>query len=211
MSRERLFAVSGPGVFGLGFGARRFGEPGFFLGGGLADDGYRLGVEALAEGGFDLLGRGDLHVLHHLEVGLQEVPEIVREAPLRLLQGLVGLLDPLDTRRGVGEHLVRAALRLADRELRLPPGALADVLGLSGCGPAEVVGGLLGVDEGGPDRALKLLELLQAVAEARDLLAHPLVLRVAALELVGNGVEKVVYLVCVVAAEAVSELLAPDV
>ena len=76
---------------------------------------------------------------------------------------------------------------------------------------AEVVGGLLGVDEGGPDRTFEVLELLQAVAQARHLLAHPLVLRVVALELVGHGVEEVVDLVRVVAAEAALELLAPYV
>ncbi len=94
-------------------------------------DRYGLGVQALAEGGFDLLGRGDFHVLHHVNVGLEEVPEVVGEAPLRLLKRLVGLLDPLYPRRRVGEHLVRAALRLADGELSLPPRALADVLGLA--------------------------------------------------------------------------------
>ena len=67
------------------------------------------------------------------------------------------------------------------------------------------------MDEGGPDRALQVLELLQPVPEARDLLAHPLVLGVGALELVGDRVEEVVDLVRVVAAEAVLELLAPDV
>src|SRR3712207_1527408 len=104
---------------------------------------------------------------------------------------------------------MRAALRLPDGEVRLPLGALLYALGLARGGPAEVVGRLLGVDEGGPDRAFEVLELLQAVAKARDLLAHPLVLRVVALELVGDGVEEIVDLVRVVAAEDALELFAP--
>src|SRR5918997_2975386 len=95
---------------------------------------------------------------------------------------------------------MRAGLRLPDREIRLPARA-----------PALVVCGLLGMDERGLDRALQLLELLQALAEARDLLAHPRVIRVGALELVGDRVQEVVHLVGVVAAEAALELLAPDV
>src|SRR3712207_2319323 len=181
------------------------------IGGGLAGYGDRLCIEALAQGGFDLPRRDDLHVLHHVHVGLQEVPEVVREIPLRLLHRLVGLLNPLYPARGIGQHLVRAGLRLADRKVRLPARALAEVLGFAGGAPAEVLGGLLRVNEGGPDRALQLLELLQALAEARDLLAHPRVVRVGALELVRDGVEEVVYLVGVVAAEAAPELLAPDV
>src|SRR5215210_4201574 len=98
---------------------------------------------------------------------------------------------------------MRAALRLPDGEVRLPLGVLLYALGLLGRGPAEVVGRLLGVDEGGPDRTFQILELLQPVAEARDLLAHPLVLSVVALE--------VVDLVRLVAAEAALELFAPDV
>src|SRR5215217_2709695 len=82
---------------------------------------------------------------------------------------------------------MRAALRLPDGEIRLPLGALLYALGLTGRGPAEVVGRLLGVDEGGLDRTFEVLELLQAVAKARHLLAHPLVLRIVALELVGDG------------------------
>src|SRR5215203_6811453 len=104
---------------------------------------------------------------------------------------------------------MRAALRLPDGEIRLPLGALPYTLGLLGRGPAEVVGRLLGVDEGGPDRTFEVLELLQAVAKARNLLAHPLVLCVIALELVGDGVEEVVDLVRVVAAEGALELFAP--
>src|SRR5918995_277745 len=102
-----------------------------------------------------------------------------------------------------------AALRLPDGEVRLPLGALPYALGLLGRGPAEVIGCLLGVDEGGPDRTFEVLELLQAVAKARHLLAHPLVLRGGALELVGDGVEEIVDLVGVVAAEAALELFAP--
>src|ERR687898_422653 len=104
---------------------------------------------------------------------------------------------------------MRAALRLPDGEVRLPLGALLYTLGLLGRGPPEVVGRLLGVDEGGPDRTFQVLELLQAVAKARHLLTHPLVLRVVALELVGDGVEEIVDLVCVVAAKAALELFAP--
>ena len=104
-----------------------------------------------------------------------------------------------------------AVLRLPDRKVRLPGGALADVLGLPVAASPQIVGGLLGVDEGGADRALQVLELLQPVAQARDLLAHPLVLRIGALELVGHRVQEVVDLVRVVAAEAALELLAPDV
>ena len=88
-------------------------------------------------------------------------------------------------------------------------GALPQVLGLLGRGTSEVVRCLLSVDEGGPYGALQILELLQPVTEARHLLAHPLVLRVVALELVGNRVQEIVNLVRVVAAEAVLELLAP--
>src|SRR5215210_9210647 len=104
---------------------------------------------------------------------------------------------------------MRAALSLRDGEVSLPLGALLDALRLLGRGPAEVVGRLLGVDEGGPDRTFEVLELLQAVAKARHFLAHPLVLRVVVLELVGDGVEEVVDLVRVVAAEAALELFAP--
>src|SRR5919106_6237012 len=104
---------------------------------------------------------------------------------------------------------MRAALRLPDGKVSLPLGALLDTLGLTGRGPAEVVGRLLCVDEGGPDRTLEFLELLQPVAKARYLLAHPLVLRKVALELVGDGVEEVVDLVRVVAAETALELFAP--
>src|SRR5215210_8256391 len=106
---------------------------------------------------------------------------------------------------------MRAALCLPDGEVRLPLGVLLYALGLLGRRPAEVVGRLLGVDEGGPDRTFQVLELLQPVAKARDLLAHPLVLRIVALELVGNGVEEIVHLVRLVAAEAVLELFAPYV
>src|SRR5215203_7495769 len=106
---------------------------------------------------------------------------------------------------------MRAALRLPDGEVRLPLGALPYTLGLLGRGPAEVVGRFLGVNERGPDRTFEVLELLQAVAKARHLLAHPLVLRVVALELVGDGVEEVVDLVRVVAAEGALELFAPDI
>src|SRR5215212_1690299 len=184
--------------------------PGLLLG-GLADHGDGLGVEPLAQRGLYLPGQGDLHVVHHFHVGLEEVAEVVCEALFRLLQRLVGILDALDARRGVGEHLVGARLRLPYGEVRLPLGALAQVLGLARRGAPEVVGGVLGVDEGGADGALKVLELLQPVAQARDLLAHPLVLRVVALELVGNRVEEVVHLVGVVAAEAALELLTPYV
>src|SRR5215204_6615295 len=104
---------------------------------------------------------------------------------------------------------MRTTLRLPDGEVRLPLGALPYALGLLGRGPAEVVGRLLGMDEGGLDRTFEVLELLQAVAKARHLLAHPLVLRVVALELVGDGVEEVVDLVRVVAAEGALELFAP--
>jgi hypothetical protein len=104
---------------------------------------------------------------------------------------------------------MRAALRLPDDEVRLPLGALLNAFGLTGRGPAEVVGRLLGVDEGVPDRSFEVLELLQAVAKARHLLAHPLVLRIVTLELVGDGVEEIVDLGCVVAAEAALELFAP--
>src|SRR5215217_3319464 len=104
---------------------------------------------------------------------------------------------------------MRTTLRLPDGEVRLPLGALPYALGLLGRGPAEVVGRLLGVDEGGLDRTFEVLELLQAVAKARHLLAHPLVLRVVALELVGDGVEEIVDLVGVVAAETALELFAP--
>src|ERR671911_1604579 len=104
---------------------------------------------------------------------------------------------------------MRTTLRLPDGEVRLPLGALPYALGLLGRGPAEVVGRLLGVDEGGLDRTFKVLELLQAVPKARHLLAHRLVLRVVALELVGDGVEEIVDLVGVVAAEAALELFAP--
>src|SRR5829696_5127389 len=104
---------------------------------------------------------------------------------------------------------MRAAVRLPDGEVRLPLGALLYTLGLTGRCPAEVIGRLLRVDEGGPDRTFEVLELLQAVAKARHLLAHPLVLRVVALELVGHGVEEIVDLVRVVAAEAALDLFAP--
>src|SRR5688500_19472203 len=106
---------------------------------------------------------------------------------------------------------MRAALRLPDGEVRLPLGALPYALGLLGRGPAEVIGCLLGVDEGGPDRTFEVLELLQAVAKARHFLAHPLVLRIAAFVLVGHRVEEVVDLVRVVAAEGALELFAPHV
>ncbi len=102
-----------------------------------------------------------------------------------------------------------AALRLPDGEVRLPLGTLLRALGLLDRGPAEIVGRLLGVDQGGPDRTFQVLELLQPVAKARDLLAHPLVLSIVALELVGHGVEEIVYLVRVVAAESDFELFAP--
>src|SRR5215211_6463671 len=104
-----------------------------------------------------------------------------------------------------------AALRLPDGEVRLPLGTLLRALGLLDRGPAEIVGRLLGVDQGGPDRTFQVLELLQPVAKARDLLAHPLVLSIVALELVGHGVEEIVDLVRVVAAESALELFAPDV
>src|SRR5215218_11103160 len=104
---------------------------------------------------------------------------------------------------------MRAALRLPDGEVRLPLGALLQALGLLGRGPAEVVGRLLGVDQGGPDRTFQVLELLQPVAKTRHLLAHPLVFRVVALELVGHGVEEIVDLVRVVTTEAALELFAP--
>src|SRR5215211_2023290 len=104
-----------------------------------------------------------------------------------------------------------AALGLPDGEISLPLGALLQALGLLGRGPPKVVGSLLRVDEGGPDRIFQVLELLQPVAKARHLLAHPLVLRIVALELVGHGVEEVVDLVRLVAAEAVLELFAPNV
>src|SRR5829696_3630308 len=104
---------------------------------------------------------------------------------------------------------MRAALRLPDGEVRLPLGVLLYALGLLGRGPAEVVGRLLGVDQGGPDRIFQVLELLQPVAKARDLLAHPLVFRIVALELVGQGVEEIVDLVRLVATEAALELFAP--
>src|SRR3712207_6775960 len=119
------------------------------------------------------------------------MPEVVREMPLGVLQGLVGLLDALDPSRSLGQHLVRAGLRLPNSKVRLAARALAEILGLAGGGPAEVVGGLLGVNQCGPDGALQLLELLQALAEARDLLAHPRVVRVGALELVCDRVQKV--------------------
>src|SRR5215212_2291463 len=106
---------------------------------------------------------------------------------------------------------MRATLRLPDGKVRLSLGVLLYALGLLGRGPAEVVGRLLGVYEGGPDRAFQVLELLQPLAKARHLLAQPLVLRIVALELVGHGVEEVVDLVRLVAAEAVLELLAPYV
>src|ERR671910_336926 len=104
---------------------------------------------------------------------------------------------------------MRAALRLPDGEVRLPLGTLLYTLGLLGRGPAEVVGRLLCVDQGVPDRTFEVLELLQPVAKARHLLTHPLVLRIVALELVGDGVEEIVDLVCVVAAKAALELFAP--
>src|SRR5215204_4983612 len=104
---------------------------------------------------------------------------------------------------------MRAALRLPDGEVRLPLGALLYALGLLGRGPAEVVGRLFGMDERGPDRTFQVLELLQPVPKARHLLAHPLVLRIVALELVGHGVEEIVDLVRLVAAEAALELFAP--
>src|SRR5215210_828463 len=104
-----------------------------------------------------------------------------------------------------------AALGLPDGEISLPLGALLQALGLLGRGPPEVVGSLLRVNEGGPDRTFQILELLQPVAKARHLLAHPLVLRIVALELVGHGVEEIVDLVRLVAAEAVLELFAPYV
>src|ERR671916_2141286 len=104
---------------------------------------------------------------------------------------------------------MRAALSLPDGEISLPLGALLDALRLLGRGPAEIVGRLLGVDEGGPDRTFQILELLQPVAKARDLLAHPLVLSIVALELVGHSVEEIVDLVRVVAAESALELFAP--
>src|SRR5919112_6204061 len=106
---------------------------------------------------------------------------------------------------------MRAALRLPDGEVRLPLGALLNAFGLTRRGPAEIVGRLLGVDEGVPDRTFEVLELLQAVAKTRHFLAHPLVLRVVALELVGDGVEEIVDLVRVVAAEAALELFAPHI
>src|SRR5215203_5960706 len=105
---------------------------------------------------------------------------------------------------------MRAALRLPDGEVRLPLGALLYALGLLGRGPAEVVGRLFGMDERGPDRTFQVLELLQPVPKARHLLAHPLVLRIVALELVGHGVEEIVDLVRLVAAEAALELFAPN-
>src|SRR5918992_5219361 len=61
----------------------------FLEGGGLAGYGDGFGVETLSQGRFDLPGRGDLHVLHHVHVGLQEMPEIIREGPLGFLQGFV--------------------------------------------------------------------------------------------------------------------------
>ena len=85
---------------------------------------------------------------------------------------------------------MRAALRFPDGEVRLPLGPVLYALGLLGRGPAEVVGRLLGVYQGGPDRTFQFLELLQPVAKARDLLAHPLVFRIVALELVGHSVEE---------------------
>src|SRR5215210_4022975 len=128
-----------------------------------------------------------------------------------LLQGIVGLLDAFDSGRRVGEHLMRAALRLPDGEVRLPLGGLLYALGLLGRRPAEIVRRLFSVDEGGPDRTLQVLELLKPVAKARHLLAHPLVLGIVALELVGHGVEEIVDLVRLVAAEAALELFAPYV
>src|SRR5215208_5384600 len=106
---------------------------------------------------------------------------------------------------------MRAALRLPDGEVRLPLGTLLYTLGLLGHGPPEVVGRLLGVDQGGPDRTFEVLELLQTVAKARHLLTHPLVLCIVALELVGDGVEEIVDLVLVVAAKAALELFAPNI
>src|SRR5215213_1485068 len=67
------------------------------------------------------------------------------------------------------------------------------------------------MDEGCPDRAFEVLELLQPVAQARYLLAHPLVFGIVALELVCDGIKEVVDLVRVVASEAVLELFTPDV
>src|SRR5215210_2410008 len=189
---------------------RFFRGPRLFLG-GFVDDGDRFGIEALAQGGFDLPGGGYLHVVHHIRVGLQEVAEVVGEAFLRLLQRIVGLLDAFDSGRRVGEHLMRAALRLPDGEVRLPLGGLLYALGLLGRRPAEIVRRLFGVDQGGPDRTLQVLELLKPVAKARHLLAHPLVLGIVALELVGHGVEEIVDLVRLVAAEAALELFAPYV
>src|ERR671912_702688 len=104
-----------------------------------------------------------------------------------------------------------AALGLPDDEFRLPLGALLYALGLLGRGLAEVVGGLLGVYEGGPDGPFEVLELLQAVAKTRHLLAHPLVLRIVAFVLVGHSVEEVVDLVRVVAAKGALEFFAPYV
>src|SRR5215208_5138011 len=106
---------------------------------------------------------------------------------------------------------MRAALRLPDGEVRLPLGALLNAFGLTGRGPAKSVGRLLSVDEGVPDRTFEVLELLQAVAKTRHLLAHPLVLRVVALELIGDGVEEIFDLVRVVAAEGALELFAPNI
>src|SRR5688572_21892320 len=106
---------------------------------------------------------------------------------------------------------MRAALRLPDGEFRLPLGAQLYALGLLGRGPAEVVGGLLGVYEGGPDGTFEVLELLQAVAKARHLLAHPLVLRIVAFVLVGHSVEEIVDLIRVVAAETALELFSSHI
>jgi hypothetical protein len=61
--------------------------------------------------------------------------------------------------------------------------------------PAEVLGGLLRVNEGGPDRALQSSNCCRRSRTARDLLRASASCRVGALELVRDGVEEVVYLV----------------
>src|SRR5215217_6692406 len=94
---------------------------------------------------------------------------------------------------------MRAALRLPDGEVCLPLGTLLYTLGLLDRSLAEILGRLFGVDQGGLYRTFKFLELPQPVAKARHLLTHPLVLRMVALEVVGDSVQEIVDLVRVVA------------
>src|SRR5215208_4440112 len=104
---------------------------------------------------------------------------------------------------------MRAALRLPDGEVCLPLGTLLYTLGLLDRSLAEILGRLFGVDQGGLYRTFKFLELPQPIAKARHLFTHPLVLRMVALEVVGDSVEEIVDLVRVVAAEGALELFAP--